>query len=145
MIIITLKRQKDIKYDKMSIFNSLFGSAEEKKEKTSKINWIPLTNVDQLNEIVALSNEKPVAIFKHSTRCSISRFALKQFENEFVLEEKVDTYFLDLIEHRDVSNDIASRFQVVHQSPQLLLIKNGKSVYDVSHSDIDAKDLEERL
>ena len=145
MIIITLKRQKDIKYDKMSIFNSLFGSSEEKKEKTSKINWIPLTNVDQLNEIVALSNEKPVAIFKHSTRCSISRFALKQFENEFVLEEKVDTYFLDLIEHRDVSNDIASRFQVVHQSPQLLLIKNGKSVYDVSHSDIDAKDLADRL
>jgi bacillithiol system protein YtxJ len=129
----------------MSIFNSLFGSSEEKKETTSKINWIPLTNLDQLNEIVALSNEKPIAIFKHSTRCSISRFALKQFENQFDSADATDTYFLDLIEHRDVSNDIASRFQVVHQSPQLLLIKNGKSVYDVSHSDIDAKDLAERL
>jgi len=129
----------------MSIFNSLFGSSEEKKEKTSKINWIPLTNVDQLNEIVALSNEKPVAIFKHSTRCSISRFALKQFENEFDSADATDTYFLDLIEHRDVSNEIASRFQVVHQSPQLLLIKNGQSVYDVSHSDIDAKALAENL
>jgi bacillithiol system protein YtxJ len=129
----------------MSIFNSLFGSSEEKKETTSKINWIPLTNLDQLNEIVALSNEKPIAIFKHSTRCSISRFALKQFENQFDSADATDTYFLDLIEHRDVSNDIASRFQVVHQSPQLLLIKNGKSVYDVSHSEIDAKDLAERL
>jgi bacillithiol system protein YtxJ len=129
----------------MSIFNSLFGSSEEKKETTSKINWIPLTNLDQLNEIVALSNEKPIAIFKHSTRCSISRFALKQFEKQFDSADATDTYFLDLIEHRDVSNDIASRFQVVHQSPQLLLIKNGKSVYDVSHSDIDAKDLAERL
>jgi bacillithiol system protein YtxJ len=129
----------------MSIFNSLFGSSEENKAKASKVNWIPLTNLDQLNEIVALSNEKPVAIFKHSTRCSISRFALKQFENEFDSADATDTYFLDLIEHRDVSNEIANRFQVVHQSPQLLLIKNGQSVYDVSHSDIDAKDLVENL
>lgn len=140
-----LLRQKDIKQDKMSIFNSLFGNSEEKKETAGKINWIPLTNIGQLNEIVSLSNEKPVAIFKHSTRCSVSRFALKQFENEFDLEDKVDAYFLDLLEHRDISNEIASRFQVVHQSPQLLLIKNGKSVYDVSHSDIDAEELLERL
>jgi bacillithiol system protein YtxJ len=129
----------------MSIFNSLFGNSEGKKETASKINWIPLTNLDQLNEIVALSNEKPVAIFKHSTRCSVSRFALKQFENQFDSANATDTYFLDLIEYRDVSNEIASRFQVVHQSPQLLLIKSGQSVYDASHSDIDAKDLAERL
>ncbi|PZX94561.1 bacillithiol system redox-active protein YtxJ [Flavobacterium aquariorum] len=129
----------------MSIFNSLFGNSEEKKEIVGKINWIPLTNLDQLNEIVSASNEKPVAIFKHSTRCSISRFALKQFENEFALEDRVDTYFLDLLEYRDISNEIASRFGVYHQSPQLLLIKNGQSVYDVSHSDIDAGDLVERL
>ncbi|OOG77331.1 bacillithiol system redox-active protein YtxJ [Flavobacterium sp. A45] len=129
----------------MSLFNSLFGNSEEKKVTTSKINWIPLTNLDQLNEIVALSNEKPIAIFKHSTRCSISRFALKQFENEYALEDKVDAYFLDLIEYRDVSNEIANRFQVVHQSPQLLLIKNGQSVYDASHDAIDAGDLVERL
>lgn len=129
----------------MSIFNSLFGSSEEKKETAGKINWIPLTNLDQLNEIVALSNEKPVSIFKHSTRCSVSRFALKQFENQFDSADATDTYFLDLIEYRDVSNEIASRFQVVHQSPQLLLIKSGQSVYDASHSDIDAKDLAERL
>ncbi|HEU4791149.1 MAG TPA: bacillithiol system redox-active protein YtxJ [Flavobacterium sp.] len=129
----------------MSIFNSLFGDSEEKKETINKINWIPLTNLGQLNEIVALSNEKPVAIFKHSTRCSVSRFALKQFENGFALEDKVDAYFLDLIEYRDVSNEIANRFQVVHQSPQLLLIKNGQSVYDASHSDIDAGDLVEKV
>jgi bacillithiol system protein YtxJ len=129
----------------MSIFNSLFGNSEEKKTVVSKINWIPLTDLDQLNEIIELSNEKPIAIFKHSTRCSISRFALKQFENEFDSADATDTYFLDLIEYRDVSNEIASRFQVVHQSPQLLLIKSGQSVYDVSHSDIDAKEFAERL
>jgi bacillithiol system protein YtxJ len=91
------------------------------------------------------SNEKPVVIFKHSTRCSVSRFALKQFENEFDLEDKVEAYFLDLLEHRAISNEIASRFGVYHQSPQLLLIKDGKSVYDVSHSDIDAGELKCKL
>lgn len=129
----------------MNLFNSLFGSSEEKKDIAKKINWIPLQYVGQLDEIVALSDQKPAVIFKHSTRCSISRFALKQFENEYALEDRVDAYFLDLIEYRDVSNEIANRFKVVHQSPQLLLIKNGQSVYDASHSDIDAGDLAERL
>lgn len=129
----------------MSIFNSLFGSSEEKKDTGSKINWIPLQFIGQLDEIAALSDQKPAVIFKHSTRCSISRFALKQFEKEYESNDNVDAYFLDLLEHRDISNEIASRFQVMHQSPQLLLIKNGKSVYDVSHDAIDAKDLAERL
>lgn len=129
----------------MSLFNSLFGSSEEKKERESKINWIPLQHVGQLDEMVAFSEQKPALIFKHSTRCSISRFALKQFENEYALEDRIDAYFLDLLEYRDISNEIANRFQVTHQSPQLLLIKNGQSVYDASHSDIDAGDLVERL
>jgi|SRR6478735_9147121 len=129
----------------MSLFNSLFGSSEEKKETGSKINWIPLQFVGQLDEIVAVSDQKPAVIFKHSTRCSISRFALKQFENEYALEDKVDAYFLDLLEYRDISNEIASRFGVYHQSPQLLLIKNGQSVYDASHDAIDAVELKGKL
>ena len=127
------------------MFSTIFGNSEEQDKLNSKINWIPLQHLGQLDEIVAFSNAKPAVIFKHSTRCSVSRFALKQFEKEFALEDKVDAYFLDLLEHRDISNEIASRFNVYHQSPQLLLIKNGKSVYDVSHSDIDAKELAGRL
>jgi len=129
----------------MSVFSNIFGSSEEQDKLNSKVNWIPLTFLGQLDEIVAFSNEKPAVIFKHSTRCSVSRFALKQFENEFDLEDKVDAYFLDLLEYRDISNEIASRFGVYHQSPQLLLIKEGKSVYDVSHSDIDAGELKGKL
>ena len=98
-----------------------------------------------MDELIVFSNQKPAVIFKHSTRCSVSRFALKQFENEFDLEDKVDAYYLDLLEHRDISNEIANRFGVYHQSPQLLLIKEGKSVYDVSHSDIDALELKGKL
>lgn len=129
----------------MSVFSNLFGSSEKQDNSNSKINWIPLQHLGQLDELVAFSANKPAVIFKHSTRCSVSRFALKQFENEFDLDDKVDAYFLDLLEHRDISNEIASRFGVYHQSPQLLLIKGGKSIYDVSHSDIHAEELKEKL
>ena len=124
----------------MSFFDKIFGS--ENNEVNSNVNWIPLTAISQLDEIVENSNNKTIVIFKHSTRCSISRFALKQFENEYNLEDKVDLYFLDLLNYREVSNEIANRFQVVHQSPQLLIIKNGVAVYDASHSEIQAEVLE---
>nr|WP_315134105.1 bacillithiol system redox-active protein YtxJ [uncultured Flavobacterium sp.] len=129
----------------MSLFNSVFGNSKTPDNSKNNINWIPLTDLGQLNEIIELSNEKPVAIFKHSTRCSVSRMALKQFENEFNSPDSVETYFLDLIAYRDVSNEIATRFQVVHQSPQLVLIKEGKSVYNASHSDIDAQELKSKI
>jgi bacillithiol system protein YtxJ len=129
----------------MSVFSNLFGSSDKQDNSNSNINWIPLTDLGQINEILSSSNEKPIVIFKHSTRCIVSRTALKQFENEYDLDNQVDAYFLDLLEHRDISNEIASRFGVYHQSPQLLLIKDGKSVYDVSHSDIDAGELKGKL
>ena len=125
----------------MSLFKNIFGSQDE-ENKGSKVDWRMLTNVDDLNQVVNESAGKLVLIFKHSTRCSISRMALKQFENEFDLQDKITPYFLDLLNHRDVSNEIANRFEVVHQSPQLVVIKNGKSIYDASHSDIDATILE---
>jgi bacillithiol system protein YtxJ len=129
----------------MSFFKNMFNSSEEKDSNENKINWNELTDLGQLNEILAASNEKPVAIFKHSTRCSVSRMALKQFENEFDSSDKVTPYFLDLIAHRDISNEIANRFGVTHQSPQLILIKEGKATYTVSHSDIDAEELGKKV
>ncbi|WP_433763428.1 bacillithiol system redox-active protein YtxJ [Flavobacterium ginsenosidimutans] len=129
----------------MSFFNSIFGSSENSEASKNKVNWTELTDILQLQEIEAVSAQKPVVIFKHSTRCSISRMALKQFEREFDLEETVDPYFLDLIANRDISNEIASRFGVYHESPQLILIKNGKAVYNVSHSDIDAEALKSKV
>ena len=129
------------------MFNSIFGQ-HDNPSSSSKLNWILLKDLGQLNEIITISHEKPVVIFKHSTRCSVSRMALKQFENEFdlaSLDQKVLLYFLDLLEYRGISNEIAARFNVIHQSPQLLLIQNRKSVYAVSHSDIDAEVLKEKL
>ena len=123
----------------MSIFSSLFGDSNSKDSSSSNIDWNDLTDLKQLDTIVQESNGTPVIIFKHSTRCSISRMALKNFEREYNIEiGDAKPYFLDLLEHRDISNEIASRFGVMHQSPQLILIKQGTAVYDTSHSDIDA-------
>ena len=126
----------------MSILKNLFGSSES-TIKNSNVAWRPLTDLGQLNEIINESTTTPVVIFKHSTRCSVSRMALKQFENEFNLTSKVTPYFLDLLEHRDISNEIVICFGVVHQSPQLILIKDGKAIYNASHSDIAAAELKQ--
>ena len=124
----------------MSFLNKLFGEGET-TNPVSKMNWIALESMAQLEDIVTISNDKAVLIFKHSTRCSVSRMVLKQFENEFKLEESIAPYFLDLLEHRDISNAIASRFEVHHQSPQLVVIQAGKAVYTASHESIDAGSL----
>lgn len=127
----------------MSFFDKIFST--DNREVNSNVNWIPLTDISQLDEIIENSKDKTIGVFKHSTRCSISRFALKQFENEYSLEDTIDLYFLDLLNYREVSNEISNRFQVVHQSPQLLLIKNGEAVYDASHSDIEFEKMKEKL
>ena len=130
----------------MSVFDKLFGSSDSKDTSSGSIKWNALTDINQLDAIVEESAETPVLLFKHSTRCSVSRMALKSFEKEYSIDEnKAQPYFLDLLEHRDISNAIASRFGVTHQSPQLILIKNGKAVYNTSHSDIDAGTIKNKL
>lgn len=122
----------------MSLFNNFFGASPQ-EETNSKINWLALTSVSQLDEIEDASNSKLVVLFKHSTRCSISRMALRQFENDFESNDQILPYYLDLLNHRDISNEIASKFSVVHQSPQLLIISKEKCIYNASHSEIDAE------
>ena len=108
--------------------------------------WNQLTQIDQLDEVAEKSFDRPVFIFKHSTRCGISRMVLKNFEKQYRLTENdVQPYFLDLLNHRDVSNEIATRFGVVHQSPQIVLLKNGECRYTASHGEIDAEELKEKI
>jgi len=104
--------------------------------------WINLTNLAQLDTIK--NDENYNVIFKHSTRCSISMMAKRRFELDWdTLPEATNLYFLDLISHRDISAEIAEVFQVHHESPQLLLIKNGECVLDASHGDISAEEVAE--
>ena len=110
------------------------------------MNWIPLESVDQVNQIVERSKEKPCVIFKHSTRCSISSMAKFRLEGDWdISENEIEAYYLDLIAHRDVSNYISEELSVYHESPQIILIKNGEVTYDASHLDITVDELKECL
>lgn len=103
------------------------------------MDWTSLKDSKQLEQIVAESKEKPVLIYKHSTRCNISRAAFDRLERKWdtSVVGDVKRYFLDLISYRDISNKIAEMFDVEHHSPQILVISDGKSILDLSHYDID--------
>lgn len=107
------------------------------------MNWNKLENLRQIGEIIEESKTKPVLIFKHSTSCSISSMALNRLSRNWKTEdsEKVKPYYLDLIGFREISNKIAEEFGVYHQSPQVILIKNGKATYDNSHMGISYMDI----
>lgn len=130
----------------MGLFNKIFGastaSVEGEVKREDATPWIHLTAIEQLNEIVERSKTKTQLIFKHSTRCGISRMVMSQFEKEYQLSEnEADLYYLDLLNYRTISGAIAEKFQVMHESPQLLIIKNGVVVAHESHSGINNMDL----
>lgn len=100
--------------------------------------WKQLESEDQLMQIALQSQQTPVLLFKHSTRCYISKTVLKNFENSYVDIDGIPAYFLDLITYRSVSNKIAEEFKVEHQSPQLIALYKDQVIYHASHSDIDA-------
>jgi bacillithiol system protein YtxJ len=129
----------------MGLFNSFFTKSQQHPVK-GNVNWIHLTNVDQIKQIRSLSKSETVYIFKHSTRCGISKMVIKRFESMF--DESMNTikvYYLDLLKYRDVSDEVGLAFKVIHQSPQLLIIKNEVSVFNTSHQDITSIKLQDYL
>lgn len=131
----------------MGIFSGIFGgSKNEDGKEVSEIPWKPLNTIAQLEDIKKQSNARPQVIFKHSTSCGISRMVLNMFKSDYGLEEgQMDFYFLDLLSNRDVSHEVASVFGVMHQSPQLLIIKNGVVVVHDSHGSISDIKLEQYI
>ena len=106
------------------------------------MNWHHITSVNDIEAIIDRSRVVPCLILKHSTRCPISSMAKNRVEMAWDLEtDQVEPYFLDLIRYRDVSNYIASEFGVQHESPQALLIQDGRCIFDASHLDIRVSDL----
>lgn len=102
--------------------------------------WIHLTDEEQLRQIITRSGVKPQVIFKHSTRCSISSVAYQRLQKA-QQPDGLDFYYLDLLAHRPLSNKVAEVFEVHHESPQVLVIKNGKCVFDESHLGISMMDI----
>jgi len=108
------------------------------------MHWNPLTDVHQLDEIVEISQNQPVVIFKHSTRCSISSTALSRFERAWGDTENA-AFYLDLIAYRPISLEIAEKFGIQHQSPQALVIDKGACTYSATHWDISVDELKPYL
>ncbi|WP_020533510.1 bacillithiol system redox-active protein YtxJ [Flexithrix dorotheae] len=131
----------------MSFIKNLFGGNEsDSTNKNIGINWNLLESDPVLDEIIEKSKSKPIIIFKHSTRCSISSMAKSRLERSWDIDQdQAEIYYLDLITYRSISNKIADQFGVMHQSPQVLVIKNGKSVYDTSHNSISVQDIRNHL
>ena len=121
----------------MGVLKNIFRNKISKEVEDTYLSWTPLISVDEINTIKEISKNQSVLIFKHSTRCGISRMVIKQFESLFNEENKqLKVYYLDLLRFREVSSKLSEVFQVAHQSPQLLVVKNGISVYDESHYEI---------
>lgn len=113
----------------------LFGLSS--KVKKDSINWKKLTSLEELEQALEESNHKPVMLFKHSIRCSISSMALNRIESQWDFsEEEIQPYYLDLITYRNVSDEIARTLNVFHASPQMIVLKGGKPILDASHNEI---------
>ncbi len=122
----------------------LFGFGNKDKTRLP-INWTRLTEgADFVRLVEKDSFVQPVVFFKHSTRCSISAMALNRLESDWDLDaDRIVPVYLDLIAYRSVSDQMANVLRVVHQSPQLLIVKDGKCVYNASHSQINVQDIKE--
>lgn len=124
----------------MGLFDKVFKSQRDiSKDEIKEVPWHALTEAEQLDKIENESKEKTIVVFKHSTRCGISKMVLNNFERNYDLkdEDGHKLYFLDLLANREISNKVAERFEVRHESPQLLILKEGIVVEHVSHHSIE--------
>lgn len=121
----------------MGILDSIFG-----KSSSSLVNaWIRIEGPENIKQAKDESYNRKTIIFKHSTRCGISSRVLSQFEKEIAAQQpNVGLYYLDLLAYRDLSNSIATEFGITHQSPQILVLENGKIIHHASHSSISLND-----
>jgi bacillithiol system protein YtxJ len=117
----------------------MFGLFTKTSEPT-KNSWKVLDSESQVDALIERSKEQPLALFKHSTRCSISSMVKSRLESSWK-DESPELYILDLLRYRSVSNYIEDKLAVTHQSPQLILLKNGKVVYQASHGSIEMSEI----
>ncbi|MFT4601635.1 MAG: bacillithiol system protein YtxJ [Arenicella sp.] len=122
----------------MGLFS--FGS-----KSAENIKWTRFDNEQQLSQFIEESNHKTIMFFKHSTRCSISSMAKSRLENDWDLDEQVTPIYVDLIANRNISSLLANKFAVQHESPQIILVRDGISVYDTSHNQISVKEIKNHL
>lgn len=124
-----------------------FGFGKKNSEQNSSVNWLRLKSEEELDQLILKDSfEKPVMLFKHSTRCSISSMAIHRLENHWDIDaEAVLPVYLDLIVYRNISNKIAEDLGIQHQSPQILIVKEGQCTFQASHNEIDVETIKQSL
>lgn len=125
----------------MGLFKNIFKASEPKEEK--QLPWIALHTIEQLQHIEQQSKTKTQVVFKYSTQCGISRMVMNQFISAYDVDADIDLYYLDLLSYRNVSNEVSYKFQVMHESPQVLVIKNGVVVAHASHGAVNSLNLKD--
>lgn len=129
----------------MNLIKRLFKD-RTKRENGKMVDWIQMTEESVLENLIDKSLSKPIIIFKHSTRCGVSRMALNIFENSYEKNEiTADFYFLDLLKYRKLSNEISDKLKIRHQSPQVIAVKNREVVYHDSHYSINLNSITKAL
>jgi len=124
----------------MSFLSNLFDSGSIRED------WKQIASVNDLDQAEKESHQRPVVLFKHSVTCGISAAAKHRLESGYDLDpEQTPMYYLDLLTYRDISNEIAERFGILHQSPQIIILKNGKAVSDSSHHAVSLHALKETI
>ena len=130
----------------MGFLDKIFGSAGNSQQGVRELPWKPLTDPAQLEGLQQNSYEKPQLVYKHSSTCGISSVVLNMFTKSYKLEqEQADLHFLHIQPHRQVSNEVAQRYGVRHESPQLIIVKNGEVSFHTSHGAIAETDIEKYL
>ncbi len=109
------------------------------------INWKNLSSISDLEDADKLSYDNDVLLFKHSATCSISHMAKMRLESSWNLSDRLIPYYLDLKTYRNVSDTISEKYQVHHESPQVIIIRKGECIYDASHLDISVEEISETL
>ena len=108
--------------------------------------WQHLKGSEILEQIDKDSYSKTQAIFKHSTRCGISQHVLDNTISDWTIDsDKLTFYLLDLLAYRPISNEISQHWNIPHQSPQLILIRNGKAIYHASHHSIQVAEIAKKI
>ena len=124
----------------MSFFTNMFGQVSVRED------WHQIRSMDDLDEAEKESHNRTIAIFKHSVSCGVSAHAKHKMEDGFNLDPDIcRLYYLDLLSNRDISNEVATRFNVRHQSPQMIIIRNGKAAFDASHHAVSLATLKENI
>ena len=124
----------------MGIWDNVFGSKEEKSDKERQVvNWTELTSSQELDTLTEDSYDKPQLIFKHSMTCGVSGMTKRRFEAEAgQYADQFGFHLLVIQKNRDISNQVAVKFQVRHESPQVLIIREGVVTEHASHWQIDS-------